>query len=298
MKSASEQFSAADRINDLQREFEHLEKRIQEYELSWHLRRKAPISEYLQSNPSLRRKLLKKYIDRVIVQTKDAYSSRGRWEGFRSQFHIDLLDRLLPPDELSAEPGMPRGSVYILLGLPGSGKTTCLRPLVQRHAGVAGDQITASDADAVRIEIPEYEAGLGSGIVQAETVVLTYGSNGYPAQGGLQNRATQSRRATIIDVVGDADYLPQVVHSLTTQGRRVFVLLAQCDESICVERAKQRALTEGRYVPPSVIQAKVGAPESAFEAALKVKELAGWMKVDTSRKPAVIIDSENFNLAN
>jgi hypothetical protein len=297
MKTASEKLSFASRINDSQRKFEQLEKSIQEYELNWHLHRKAPISPYLRRNPALRRKLLQKYLDRSIVQTKEVYSRRGHWEAFRSQFHFALLDRLLPPDKISWESDEPLGSVYILLGLPGSGKTTCLRPLVHRHSGLSADQIALSDADAVRIEIPEYEAGLGSGIVQAETVVLTYGSNGYPADGGLQNRATESNSATIIDIVGDANYLPEVVQSLTGRGRRVFILLAQCDESICIERAKQRALTEGRYVPLSIIQAKVGAPESAFQAALDTKELAGWVKVNTSGRQAVIVDSKNFDLA-
>ncbi|KQP63742.1 zeta toxin family protein [Nocardioides sp. Leaf285] len=202
---------------------------------------------------------------------------------------LDLQAELLAQmDETDAgADGGDVESIYFLLGLPGSGKSSSLRPIAVQHAGLGGVPPVV-DADAVRVRFPEYADGLGSGVVQAETAVLTYG-RGYRWGEGRQGRVLLGGAPVImLDTIGDAEHLPRTIARAVELGRRVYVLRTDCPVEVCRERAMRRALDNRRVVPLELIDAKAGVPEHAFEAAVATGVVDGWAVVNTAGETADI----------
>lgn len=167
--------------------------------------------------------------------------------------------------------------------------------MVEQHAGVGVTELGVSDADELRVTFPEYAGGLGSGVVQHECTELMYERvNGSGAQ-GLQEAIINIGLNTIVDVIGDPEYLPKSVRRLRGLGRRVYVLLAQCPVDLCLGRVQDRALSTGRFVPLDLVKSKEGVPEQALTAAIATKKLSGWAIVDTSSSAAAVVDSHRWS---
>jgi hypothetical protein len=239
----------------------------------------------------LRRELLGDLAAGVrFVSTRRVYRDNADWARERVLLHGELLGRLLEGE--STQPSAATDAVYLTIGLPGSGKSRGLRPLALAHAGLQTPQ-AVSDADDVRVSLPEYAEGLGSGVLQEETQTLTYGSDGYPRGGALQDRVEALGGVVVVDIVGSPQHLPRVVRRLAAAGRAVYLLMTECPLGVCITRAMRRALEPGgRYVPISVIEDKDGVPRAALKAALATGAVTGWGVVDTSLWPARLIEGD------
>ncbi|WP_311215123.1 MULTISPECIES: zeta toxin family protein [unclassified Arthrobacter] len=252
----------------------------------------------MATRPDLKAALFKRVLNGQHTFTEHVYRDEGDWHPERRDLQDELVARRSGADASApAQPG--KGAVYVLIGLPGSGKTSALRPLVFSHAGLDPSEVSVSDADELRVEFPEYASGLGSGVVQDECSELMYtrqiGTD--PLEPGLQGAILETGQTTIIDVIGHEDYLPQMVTRLRRNGRRVFVLHASCATETCMQRAKVRALQTGRLVPLWMIESKRGMPERALEAAKSTGKLSGWAVVDTSGEVPRVIESHRFEVA-
>lgn len=263
------------------------------YSKTWFAKQVEPQQSFLKNRPKLKRELMKRATTGRSVFTEDVYAHTGTWHDERQLEH----EKLLMPTRAEVEAiTLESDCVYFLLGLPGSGKSTSLRPIVYRHSGLMPSDVLASDADELRARFPEYKAGLGSGIVQNECSSLMY-SHSQPQHGltgGIQGFLLSSGRCVIVDVIGDAQYLPGLVESLTIKGRRVYVLQADCPLDVCLDRVRTRALSSGRYVPLDVVRSKVGFPERALEAAIEGGQLSGWAVIDTSKSPSIVKHSQGL----
>ncbi|KQS67593.1 zeta toxin family protein [Modestobacter sp. Leaf380] len=275
---------------DLVSRFAEREAAVLSYQKLWWAAQDEPQRSFLQTRPALRRGLLLNVAAGAnFVATADVYRDEDGWAGEREKLHEELLLRLT---DSTGVPSTASSAVYITMGLPGSGKTSGLRPLVLAHAEVTMPA-AVSDADEVRTSFPEYASGLGSGVLQEETQVLTYGGFGYPVGGGLQERVEAIGGIVVVDVVGSPSHLPEVVNRLASTGRDVFILMSECPVEICVSRAMDRAVKPGgRYVPLSVIRSKVGVPRAALVAALRTGSVAGWGVVDTSGATARLVEGD------
>jgi predicted ABC-type ATPase len=186
---------------------------------------------------------------------------------------------------------------FITLGLPGSGKTGVLRQEAwnyyrstisarDRKRDIEGYPAGAAvlDADEVRGRLPEFQGGIGSGVVQLETASLTYGP--------IKDRLFKSAHSAVVyDTVGDPNYIVKEVALLAEQGFAVSVLLAKLPTELAVERAVARFLETGRFVPPEYIRGREGVPESALEAVRASSiPLEGWGIWDTTCRPADHVD--------
>lgn len=267
--------------SDLVARFAELERQIDVHGRTWWASSEEPQRTFLRENPRVRARLLAKLMQNNPITTVDVYAKDGEvaWHAVRQGVHESLLAELMSgaAARQHADHNEVAAPVYFLIGLPGSGKSSTLRPLALRHAQGLGDPVV-SDADEIRIRLPEYSDGLGSSILQPETVLLTYGS---PSTLGLQQRAMQSARPVIVDVIGDPLHLTAAVEGLARQGRPVFLLATSCEPELCKERVMTRALDSGRFVPIALIDAKVGVPEAALEAAISTGFVRGWLIVDT-----------------
>lgn len=271
---------------DLHERYAERARAVEQFERTWWSTGEEPQQSYLREHPDVYPRLIARMSSGLPIETRHVYADAAGsvW----AEERVDLHDRIL--DDLAQEDGVGRGSaagaVYFLLGLPGSGKSTSLRPIAEAHSRASG-HLPCSDADAVRSRFPEYAGGLGSGVVQTETVVVTYGVS-YRAGDGRQQRVLADGRDVIVDVIGDPDRLPETVLALAGAGRPVYLLLSRCSAETSKQRVMARALDSGRYVPTWLVDEKVGVPERAFELALETGGATGWAVVDTEELSIVV----------
>lgn len=243
--------------------------RLRRYELEWWLT-DSRVRDAVADAPTLADELVELARART-VQTIDVHK-RPDWSPRRSDLHRAVLAGLAAPTA-SATPV----AAVMTLGLPGSGKSSMLRRIASAWGGRPVD--AALDADEVRIALPEYAKGVGSGVVQDETSELTYG----PLYGSILDGPAESHPLLIVDTVGDPQYLPATAQRLLDAGWPVAVLLAEIPLAEALDRARSRALDNGRIVDETYLRSRDGVPAAGL-AELRSKGLitGGWAAIDTS----------------
>lgn len=272
--------------------FETYFQEVDAYERTWHTEPVEPQRSFLAERPGLRTELFQRALVGKRTFTQHVYAASGGWATERMALQAELLAGVMDDDWRTSQ---KLGSVYFLIGLPGSGKSSALRPIVLAHSGLPNGSVRVSDADDLRAKFPEFASGRGSGVVQDECSELMYDRRLTGPEAGVQGAILNSGGVTIVDVIGSPEYLPPLVRRLRRLGRRVFVLQASCETETCVARAKARALVTGRLVPPSVILGKHGVPEKTLEAVRSTGRLSGWAVVDTNGPAPRIIDGDGFD---
>lgn len=275
--------------HDLLGRYAERAREVEAYARTWWSSDDEPQRSFLRAHPKVYPRLIARMSRDLPIETRHVYADDEGliWADHRVDLHDRLLDDMAREDGASG--GSADGAVYFLLGLPGSGKSTSLRRIAEAHSR-AGSNLPCSDADAVRCRFPEYAGGIGSGVVQTETVLVTYGVS-YRAGDGRQQRVLADGRDVVVDVIGDPDALPVTVHTLASAGRPVYLLMTSCSVETSTQRVMTRTLTSGRYVPTWLVEEKAGVPEFAFEAALGTGGVTGWAVVDTESSPAAVIRS-------
>lgn len=271
---------------DLDERYAERARAVEQFARTWWSADDEPQRSFLRAHPDVYPRLIERISAGQPVETRHVYAEAAGsvWAAERVDLHDGILNGMALEDGPSDQ--STERAVYFLLGLPGSGKSTSLRPIAEAHSRTAGN-LPCSDADAVRSRFPEYAGGLGSGVVQTETVVVTYGVS-YRAGDGRQQRVLADGRDVIVDVIGDPDRLPETVLDLANAGRSVYLLMSRCSAETSKQRVMTRALDSGRYVPTWLVDEKVGVPERAFELALETGGVTGWAVVDTEGSSTVI----------
>jgi hypothetical protein len=274
----------------LEREFRAYRSRVRRYALTWH-QRDTSASSLIKNNQAIRSQVARAEIARLGVSTGDVHRIGERWLPDRLEAHDSVLDRVT--GGVRSEPNDGRRLAVMLLGLPGAGKSTALRPIaLELIARRDKQQPFVIDADSVRAEIPEYAGGRGSGVVQLETADLTYSR--------LAETAHRSGANLIFDMVGDPKYVVEDAQYLLAAKWAVVCLAATVDVGVAIERVKRRAVTTGRYVPIQFVRSVGDRPLRAYEA-LKASglDLVGCARFDTTPDgtgPPVVLDTDQPGL--
>src|SRR5262249_23847795 len=144
-----------------------------------------------------------------------------------------------------------------LLGPPASGKTTWLAG----HQANYGNRLLI-DPDEVKHRLPEYDALIAAGDPMAGTLVQRESSL---LQDQIRDAAVSDGLACVHDPAGGhPDYLADI-EAIKRQGYRTEVVgTFVSDVRELFERAHQRGLATGRYVPEHVIVDKDA--EAAYNA--------------------------------
>jgi chloramphenicol 3-O-phosphotransferase len=243
-----------------QGQFEAYEAKVVRYGYEWFRSDDAAI-DILNRLPEVRVRVDRLALGSQTVGTEVLYRSGGRWRSERLRVHDAAVREALRMGGLDTNGSGPdrlRHAV-VLLGLPGSGKSSMLRPVAElvikrlaHHAGVI------LDTDNVRCLLPEYADGLGSEVVHPET--------SYLANRLLVERAANLGLNLILDQVGHPERTLTDVQFLQEEGWSVWCLGAQIDVEVAVERVKRRALHCGRYVPPNLVRELGDRPFQTYEA--------------------------------
>jgi predicted ABC-type ATPase len=261
--------------------FEEYEQDVRRYGSTW-FHDDEPALEVLERAPEIRRQVFRLAAGRETIGTEALYEVGKRWVHPRSDLHAELVARALAGDPSALDEAASRapGTVrlphaVLLLGLPGSGKSSVLRPiareLLSRVSPTSGIIV---DADEVRSLIPEYAKGLGSVVVQPETT--------YIANRLLIDEATRRRCNIVLDKVGEPEMVLDAVAHLEHAGWTVWCLCAQIDVEVALERSRRRAIETGRYVKPEYIRRVGDDPLRAYEALRESRSsIAGRALLDT-----------------
>lgn len=243
-------------------EFERYEDRVRSYGYSW-VRQDLGATTILDRDAELRAAVSALVAGKRPVGTDVIYRCDDRWLPERLDQHRKLIERLMPrldhgdQDDRELMAGSPQA--VILVGLPGSGKSSQLQPiareLIRRTSEHPHDVV---DADQVRGAFPEYADGLGSEVLQVETA--------YVAHDRLLEEAHRRRANIVLDTVGHPDRTVAELRYLIKAGWSVWCLGASVDLAIALARARRRALLDGRYVPLDYIRAVGDRPIRAFDA--------------------------------
>ncbi|HWT94273.1 MAG TPA: zeta toxin family protein [Solirubrobacteraceae bacterium] len=254
---------------------------MRRYEREWWLTDRH-VEERIRASPGLLEDLEKRVRAGDFVQTKDVYWARpDGWTPERIGTQAVALEGAVPPP---TTPPTNRPIAAFLLGLPGSGKSSVLKRIVENVLSSRGDgAYQTRDADDIRVRLPEYSGGLGSHVVQEEVVDVTYESA--PALLTLTHHV-------IIDVVGDPVWLPREIEFFASHGYEIVVLCTELPVDVAIRRAKLRALESGRHVSVAYLESCAGRPRVALAAARRGRiPLLLWAVVDTSapdRLPRII----------
>lgn len=261
-------------------EFEDYEDSLRRYGTTW-FRADAAAQAVCRRLGRVRSEADRVSVAGGTVGTQVFYRVGGRWIGPRLPIHDQAVVEAI---RAGGAPGGTRSSstaddrsphAVLLLGLPGSGKTSMLRPIAgELFIRVLEDDRTIIDADVVRTLLPEYAAGLGSEVVQVET--------SYLANGALIDEAYARRVSIVLDKVGDPVQSVEAAEYLLATGWSVWCLCAMVDVEVAVERVKRRAVETGRYVPPAFVRDVADKPLRAYEALRDSRlEISGCALLDT-----------------
>jgi hypothetical protein len=269
--------------------FDDYEARVKRYGWSWFRQDQSAI-EVLERYGDVRARAFGLAAGFETVGTEVVYRAGERWVGGRPALHGRLVDEALRRGGLDptgdARDAVPQA--VFLLGLPGAGKSSMLRPV----AGELLRRVTEAshvvvDTDIVRGLFPEYADGLGSEVVQPET--------SFVANRLLLDEAYRLRVNVILDKVGDPDDTVAELRYLVRSGWSVWCLCARIDVERASARTRSRALESGRYVPPDLIRAIGERPIRAYEA---VREsdvpVSGCALLDTDvppGRPPIVLDA-------
>jgi predicted ABC-type ATPase len=277
-------------------DFRRYEARVRRYGYSW-VRQNLGAAAVLARDPELRAAVSAQVAAQRPVSTDVIYRCDDRWLPERLDQHRKLIERLMSRsasgEEQNGGPVVGSPQAVILLGLPGSGKSSQLQPiareLIRRTSDRPHDVV---DADQVRASFPEYADGLGSEILQVETA--------YVAHDRLLEEAHRQRANIILDTVGDPDRTVKELRYLIKAGWSVWCLGASVDLRIALSRARRRALRDGRYVPLDYIKSVGERPVRAFDAVrLSPLPVTGHCLLDTSGSHGsvpVVLKSSNSAL--
>jgi hypothetical protein len=215
----------------------------------------------------------------ALVTTVDVYHDADGWHPERQELHGHLV-----AGQLGAGAAPPDPVAYFTIGPMGSGKSSRLRRLVERHRVARGrtpkQLYSRVAADEIRVELPEYADGLGSEVVHIECLEVTY-SQVFPA-------AVDAHHDIVFDTIGtigadgSVSFDPSLA-ILEDAGYEIHVLLADAPLDTCVQRATERALhVDGRLVDAAAHAATHPQPSEVLRLLRDRGRLAGWAVVDTS----------------
>jgi hypothetical protein len=173
--------------------------------------------------------------------------------------------------------------IDLVIGPPAAGKSTALAdPLAAEHGSLI------IDSDMAKERLPEFDGGMGAGIVQEESSVMI------ESFGGLIDRAMANGDNIVLPLVGrDAEKIIKMQKDLHAAGYEVHLHLNEVPKEESTKRAIDRFYSQQRFVDPDYVYNVVGnKPSSVYEELKKHGGFHSYEKVsndvEKGQKPKLI----------
>lgn len=141
----------------------------------------------------------------------------------------------------------------IILGLPGSGKSTFADPLI-------ADGALEIDPDLAKRQLPEFQGGLGAFATHEESSAITR---------NVLHQAVTNGDNFVWPRIDSPDKVVADLKSLKDAGYKINVKFLDSSYQNAVSGAVNRYLKEGRYVSLETIKGYGDSPRTAYEAVKK-----------------------------
>lgn len=185
-----------------------------------------------------------KLLSRPSMDTLKLYSDKaGNFNEERVAFQKQIVDKEISKGSTNL------GTTFFLGGAPATGKSS----LETSGQVVYPDGILKIDPDGIKKELPEYNKMLETKNFKAASKVHEESSK--LSKDIIKNAASKKYDA-VVDAVGDGSY-QSVVDKVQMQrdaGKNVIAHYVTTDVKTSLDRAKERAIKSGRYVPPKYIK--------------------------------------------
>ena len=202
-------------------------------------------SQSMDENIARAERLSKEYID--TFGTTDQINTPAR-----QKLRREIADKLYGDGAAKKE-----GKVWLVLGVPASGKSTFSDPLVEREGALL------IDSDEAKKMLPEFSNGLLAGAVHEESAKIAE---------DIFVRALANHDNMVLPLVGKTmSNLQEKIDGLKEAGYEVNLIYVDLPVEKAIERTKARFRHTGRLVPPDYLR-KVGLKPRENYDKLKVTE--------------------------
>jgi predicted ABC-type ATPase len=185
-----------------------------------------------------------KLLSRPSMDTLKLYSDKaGNFNEERVAFQKQIVDKEISKGSTNL------GTTFFLGGAPATGKSS----LETSGQVVYPDGILKIDPDGIKKELPEYNKMLETKNFKAASKVHEESSK---LSKDIIRNAVSKKYDAVVDAVGDGSY-QSVVDKVKMQrdaGKNVIAHYVTTDVKTSLDRAKERAINSGRYVPPKYIK--------------------------------------------
>ena len=170
----------------------------------------------------------------------------------RQELRREIADKLYGKGAAKKE-----GKVWLVLGVPASGKSTFSDPLVEREGALL------VDSDEAKKLLPEFSNGLLAGAVHEESAAIA---------NDVVKRAVANKDNLVLPLVGKTfATLQEKIDKLKEAGYEVNLIYVDLPVEKAIERTKARFRHTGRLVPPNYLR-KVGLKPRENYDKLKMTE--------------------------
>ena len=212
-------------------------------------------AQSMDENIARAERLSKEYID--TFGTTDQINTSAR-----QSLRREIADKLYGDGAAKKE-----GKVWLVLGVPASGKSTFSDPLVEREGALL------IDSDEAKKMLPEFSNGLLAGAVHEESANIAE---------TVFSRAMANNDNMVLPLVGKTmPKLQEKIDKLKEAGYKVNLIYVDLPVEKAIERTKARFRHTGRLVPPDYLR-KVGLKSRENYDKLKVtKEVDSYEAWDS-----------------
>lgn len=212
-------------------------------------------AQSMDENIARAERLSKEYID--TFGTTDQINTSAR-----QSLRREIADKLYGDGAAKKE-----GKVWLVLGVPASGKSTFSDPLVEREGALL------IDSDEAKKMLPEFSNGLLAGAVHEESANIAE---------TVFSRAMANYDNMVLPLVGKTmPKLQEKIEKLKEAGYKVNLIYVDLPAEKAIERTKARFRHTGRLVPPDYLR-KVGLKSRENYDKLKVtKEVDSYEAWDS-----------------
>ncbi|NHZ43210.1 zeta toxin family protein [Massilia aquatica] len=186
-----------------------------------------------------------------------------RSDGVRDLLHRQIIDELISYERLESDeqirlgyggakpcgrPAEPGACVYLVTGLPASGKSALVSAISNRLGAMV------LDSDFAKRKLPEFAHALaGPMLVHEESRMLIFATSNSDTP-SLSEYCTSNKLNVVVPLIGnDEGRLKAVRQSFLVHGYQVHLTTMLLDRAQATRQALLRFLDTGRYIPPSMI---------------------------------------------
>lgn len=204
--------------------------------------------------------------------------ANGNYTPERQELHDKIIKNILTEDTKAAEGTRPQA--VLLLGAPGSGKTTAGMPVATEFVG-KDTKLAVINADDIKTE-------LGS---QNWNVAAYHEESSQLAERTLIPNAVEGRHNVLFDATGaNAAKMEAIAKGLSENGYDVHIVSVSVPTHVSVSRAYSRFEKGGRFVPLDYANKVDGKPAETFEKLKNSEHIKSAALVNNSGAKAVVVE--------